>query len=310
MNYAAKQYLVRAMCIIAVSLLLIPNPAVGQKHSLGLSLGVSNFLGDLGGSNGIGTIFLKDLEGKAFRPSLSVDYRFTYNPHFNIRSSLTLTQVVGDDAWLNVTEPGNPAFARRYRNLHFKSVILELSGQIEWNLLRYAPGDRDNWWTPYFAAGVGLFFFNPKAEFEGQWYKLQPLGTEGQGLPGYGNRYIRVTPSFPVSFGIKFNLSRRFTLGFDITHRFTLTDYIDDVSGVYADPVDFYAVYEDQRAALLTGLSRRSNEFDPDETYGYITGPGQQRGDPKNKDQFFTSSIFVSYNFGKNTYSCPPKKQF
>ena len=32
--------------------------------------------------------------------------------------------------------------------------------------------------------GVGGFYFNPKAKYEGKWVSLQPLGTEGQGLNG------------------------------------------------------------------------------------------------------------------------------
>jgi hypothetical protein len=221
-----------------------------------------------------------------------------------------LTQVAGNDAWLQPDGVSDPAFYRWYRNLHFKSMIVELSVMGEFNFLRYMPGSMDYRWTPYVGAGVGLFAFNPKAEYQGQWYALQPLGTEGQGLPGYGNRYNRVQIVFPISMGVKFNLNRKWSMGFEFNHRFTLTDYIDDVSTSYVDPADLRAFYDDQTANLIYGLSRRSTEVDPQDERGHITAPGQQRGDPKNHDQYFTGSLFVSYTFGKNHYSCPPKRQF
>jgi hypothetical protein len=284
--------------------------AKSQKHSLGEGLGISNFLGDLGGANDIGTPFLKDLEVKAFRPSIQVDYRYLINSRFNVRAGLTFTQLVGNDAWLNPDGLQDPSYYRWYRNLHFRSNLVELALQLEFNILRYAPGDLSNKWTPYLGIGVGTFFFNPKAEYQGQWIALQPLGTEGQGLPGYRGRYSRVQVSMPLTIGFKVNLSRKLTFGFDITHRFTTTDYIDDVSTNYVDPADLYATYVDQRANLIYALSRRSTELDPNEDYGYITAPGQQRGDPKNKDQFFTTTFSLSYVFGKNEYACPPRRQF
>ena len=36
----------------------------------------------------------------------------------------------------------------------------------------------------YLFAGVGGFYFDPKAQFQNTWVRLKPLGTEGQGLEG------------------------------------------------------------------------------------------------------------------------------
>lgn len=297
--------------MVALILLLSTSlPNYSQKHNLSIGIGASNLLGDLGGENDIGSVFYKDVEWKAFRPSVQVSYRHHFNYRWSISSSLMLTQVVGNDAWLQPDGLDDPSYYRWYRNLHFKSMILELSVLGEFNILRYVPGSMDYRWTPYVGVGAGLFAFNPKAEYQDNWYALQPLGTEGQGLPGYGNRYKRVQPVFPVSLGFRFNINRKWALGFEFAHRFTLTDYIDDVSTSYVDPADLQANYDDQTANLIYGLSRRSTEVDPSDDLGYITAPGQQRGDPKNNDQYFTSTFYLSYTFGKNHYSCPPKRQF
>ena len=35
------------------------------------------------------------------------------------------------------------------------------------------------------SSGFGFFYFNPEGKYyDGKWYKLKPLNTEGQGLAG------------------------------------------------------------------------------------------------------------------------------
>ena len=83
---------------------------------------------------------------------------------------------------------------RQNRNLSFKSDIFELSVMYELHLyvegqghlhdLRGAQGERSSRVGLYLFAGVGGFYFNPKAQFNGNYLALQPLATEGQGLEG------------------------------------------------------------------------------------------------------------------------------
>ena len=44
---------------------------------------------------------------------------------------------------------------------------------------------------------------------------------------------------FPLELGIKYSLNERINIGFEILHRFTTTDYLDDVSKTYVDPAAF-----------------------------------------------------------------------
>ena len=71
------------------------------------------------------------------------------------------------------------------RNLSFKSSIIEIGPIIEVNFFPYKLGQADTelakFGTPYFFAGITYMRMNPKAEYEGEWIELQPLGTEGQG---------------------------------------------------------------------------------------------------------------------------------
>ena len=63
-----------------------------------------------------------------------------------------------------------------------------------------------------------LYLLNPQAEYAGEWYDLQPLGTEGQNDVSYSNTkpYKLVTAILPTGFGFKYNLGRRINVGVDM----------------------------------------------------------------------------------------------
>ena len=85
---------------------------------------------------------------------------------------------------------------------------------------------------PYVATGVGLTFFNPKAQLDGVWYELQPLFTEGID-------YDRFDVVLPMVAGVGFQVSSELQLAVELSYRFTFTDYLDDVSMEYRDPLTF-----------------------------------------------------------------------
>lgn len=280
-----------------------------QKHELGGSLGASNFLGDLGGANKIGTTFLIDLEPKLFMPAGGIFYRYNFKKFAAIRVELLATELKGDDKLTNPAPELSASWFRTYRNLNFRSPIAELLVMGEFDILRYK--DRyfsHSYWTPFVAAGVGGFFMDPRT-LDGN-VRLQPLGTEGQGLPGYKPKYSLIQPVFPVSLGVKYQLNKHWKFSVEYMHHFTITDYIDDVSGQYVSLSEWQNAYDPGTASHVYALSRRSQELDPDNTYGYITAPGQQRGDPRNKDQYFMILFKASYVFGSGyDYNCPRKRR-
>ena len=65
------------------------------------------------------------------------------------------------------------------RDLAFRTEISEISYMTEFNYWPYGTGTKFNQ-SFYLFAGIGLTQYNPQGEFEGQWYDLRPMGTEGQ----------------------------------------------------------------------------------------------------------------------------------
>jgi hypothetical protein len=288
-----------AFTILSTMLILLGTVLEGQAQAysqrsgkiaeVGVSLGGSTFWGDLAGSKDKGSPFVRDFEWAVTRPAVGAFFRYNFSHVMSIRFNGYYTIVAGDDALTNAVEPGQDGYARKYRNLSFRSNIFEASTMLDINLMPYIPGNENYAFTIYLTGGVGAFYFNPQAQFEGEWVDLQPLGTEGQGLPEYRGKekYSRIAFCFPMGVGLKYNFNEDVTLSFEISHRLTTTDYIDDVSTVYPDPAYFALHYDDQKAALATSLADRSPATEPART-----APGQQRGDPSDFDGYTYSGIF------------------
>ena len=141
----------------------------------------------------------------------------------------------------------------------------------------------------YAFAGIGAFYFNPKAFYANQWVPLQPLGTEGQGI-GPLNKYLRFNISLPLGIGFRYAINYQWRLGIEVDYRKTFTDYIDDVSTVYYSP-DSLLKYRGPAAVYLAnpGLGGlNGGGIDP-------TLPGYQRGDQTDFDAYLFGYFTVSY---------------
>jgi len=285
----------RLIAIVGV-LCMLSGIAIAQRHEVGVGVGVSNFLGDLGRQESKGNWYINNLEASLYRPSFKVFYRYTFIQKLAFNTSFNYGWFAGDDRLAVYDNIGDDDWYRNYRNLQFRTYAMELSVTAEYNILRYAPGSLRDRITPYVFAGIGLLHFNPAAKYNGEWVRLRPLGTEGQGTPGYGNKYSLVQPVLPIGFGVKYNINRYWTVAFEFGHRYTTTDYIDDVSGIYVEKDHLFNNYDNETATMVYELSRRSVEIDPDGEYGYITEGGEYRGNPRANDNYLFSMFTVSYN--------------
>ena len=104
----------------------------------------------------------------------------------------------------------------------------------------------------------------------------------------------------PFVAGVKYAFNDRINVEFEIVHRFTNTDYLDDVSTTYVDP-SIFPTNPDGSPSTSALLHDRSYELG--EPIGI---PGRQRGNSKQKDQFVTAMFFVTFNL--QSYKCPTAK--
>lgn len=280
-----------------------------MRHEVYGGVGASNFLGDLGGSKGIGTHGIKDLKFSATRPSMQAGYKYMLHPLFSAKGQITWGYLNGNDE-----KTKNPV--RNARNLSFRSVIWEFSGMIQYYPLeerihprykiRGVNGNKTFSVMPYFFAGVGLALFNPKGEYNGDWYALQPLRTEGQGLAGRDSPYKRYTIAFPMGAGLKYLINKEWAISLEMSLRYTASDYIDDVSTTYYDPTAIADFTGDPMSAIfadrgtpgngVTGVNNVGN-------YGLVNY--KQRGDPRWNDAYMFAIFSVHYRINKATTYIP-----
>lgn len=195
---------------------------------------------------------------------------------------------------------GNDKFADNYyqihRNLSFHSTVYEASGQIEFNFLDYSSDNPKYRYSPYFLLGLGLFSFDPMADYKGTEYRLQPIGTEGQGYAEYPDKktYKLTSPFCSIGGGFKYKVNKNFSVFIEAANRKAFTDYLDDVGSVYPDKIVVY----NEGGPLAANLSDRSNEIG-----GLPVGGGNKFRADKKKDSYFYFGIGMSVTINK--YKCP-----
>jgi hypothetical protein len=311
---------IRSLAVLIVILCLFCiESSYAQKFkptsSVGFSVGGATFLGDLGGSPRIGRPFIYDLNIQTVRPALSAMYRYNLNPFLAFKGELAYMQLTGNDALINAEFFQDRAYTRRYRNLNFTSPVISVGAMAEIHLYNYQPGNKDGYKVaPFIGIGGGAFWFDPRTDdpLTGGRVRLQPLGTEGQGIDGFGKKYSLIQPQLLGSVGIKYNVGPQLAMSIELVYHHTFTDYIDDVSAQFVDPAIFFANYDPATAAQVARLSNRSAELNlpPDPKLSVITRPGEVRGFDTNNDQFFrvqaTFLYVLNANKGKNNmYRCP-----
>lgn len=219
------------------------NPQFLPYSYVGFGAGTSTYFGDLAGYSQP----LKTLTNMP-RWNVGLMYGRQFTPRLGVRASFTWARISGDDYTYTKNAPVKYA-AQYVRNLHFRNDLKEfaLIGTYDFIPGGRTPRDRPKI-APYALFGVALVAHNPKAltgrPAEGQpdstqnWVALQPLGTEGQGQPGYAKPYSLVTISVPIGLGVRYKLSEYLSLAAEVRVTPTFSDYLDDVGGPYPNPAD------------------------------------------------------------------------
>ena len=270
--------------IFLIALILTATISINAQDGweAGFWLGTSTYFGDLNTSY--------DLS----KPGLAggIIARYNFNSRVALKFSGSYGTVQADDA------DSKNAFERA-RNLSFESPVVEANAQFEFNFLPYVHGSKDQFFTPYLFVGLSGFYFNPQAELDGETYELRELGTEGQFK---GEEYYTIQGALSYGGGIKLDLSYEWSLNVEIGVRYLFTDYIDDVSTVYADKDDLRR-NRGNLGDIAVALSDRSIEVEGFDG-STIGQAGTQRGNSSNNDSYILMGVGILYYFGD--LKCPP----
>ena len=311
-----------------------------KRNEITFGGGASSCLTDLGGGDDIARGFLWDIDLAKTNLTANFSYLYNINSRIAFRTSISVSQISGDDALTN-------EFYRNNRRLNFVTNLLEGAGIIEWAWIKARSASRYNVRSPagrylgvkrgtgfgfYVFGGIGGVYFDPfgydrfidengRSMGSGVKYKLRPLQTEGKS-------YNNIAVCVPAGFGIKKAFNSQGGIKLEAGYRFTNTDYLDDVSDVYYDweknggtesqvtmsgtrtgykfdQISYAVDNNGNFTGFPNGATPRPDlggPFPYEITYTY-TEPGFQRGNPDNDDSYMFLTLSVYKKFTNSTKS-------
>lgn len=274
--------------------------AQNSPLSAGFHLGGANYLGEIGGKFDPRASLL-DADILTTSPALGVFLRYAANDKIRVSGEVNFVHIRQEDSYAE--DP-----ARRARNLNFRNRMFEFGFRTDFSVLHVADrrGNRDFTrpgrlsFDVFVFTGVYGVIHNPQAqvtydpnnEWEDRFYDLRPLRTEGQ-----VEEYASLIAAIPLGFGIEFGMGDGWTFGFEASWRSTFTDYLDDLSSMYADPSMLTPLAE----AISSQTSEEVISAINDSSSGTVgnhqySEGGTYRGNPETNDSYGT----LQFTFSKS----------
>ncbi len=166
----------------------------GQIHEIGVFVGGSNYIGDVGTMD-------------YFAPNdmaLGVLYKWNKSTRHSWRFSYKMAAITAKDV-------ESDAPNRNLRGFEIKNDIKELSAGLEFNFLDFDLHQSDFVWSPYVYTGLSAFIYdetyviNKESEVDYQDYSF----------------------AIPMVVGIKAKITNHLVLGLETGARYTFTDNLD-----------------------------------------------------------------------------------
>ena len=247
---------------------------------LNLGSGIASYKGDLVNPGEMGII----------KPNVTFGAEYYFNERISGRTQLTWFQTKGDDAQADDD--------RNERNLHFQSGNIEfaLTGAVSLMPMTGRYYERPKFNIHGFT-GIGLLYFNPKAELDGEKYALRKYMTENVA-------YSRIQPVIPVGLGGRIFINPYFNILIEGGYRFTFTDYLDDVSRKRYLPIDQLG---GDPTSIRVRLADRRPEID---TQPFPPHEKGVRGNPENNDGYFILNISVQYYLPREIFNQSQRKLY
>jgi hypothetical protein len=277
------------------------------------------------GSNIYSTMYIGDLTHQntfiySIRAGVGAHFRRHLTRNLSIRSDINLARISGSD---NSPYVRSQTRLGRYseffvvndaqqlissydpniylRNLSFRSILSEATFIFEWKfreLMINSSQPRANF---YFFGGASVFYFNPEAQSDSgdlKWFPLKTFTTEGQGTVFYPNvkSYRSTQIAVPLGLGVRWTLNKFYRFSTELGYRITFTDYLDDVSGKYVDPLKIVGTHGNRAGEFVD----RSSQLHP-----YLAGyfkEGSPRGSRGND-----AYLFLGFSISRviYPYNCP-----
>lgn len=254
------------------------NPVEYAKGNLelGLVVGLPIYYGDLF------QYWPLVVDPSAIGSKFYVSPRIQYNKKFSkfsFEGRLNFMQLEGADN--RNTAIGKYRGTGFERDLRFRTQLYGISVLAHYDFRQPRQMDR---WIFGLHAGVDMFYFNPQNQYQGEWFDLRKIGTEGQTANGEENAYGPISFGIPGGIHLSRYIKRNWKIALTMSYTFTFTDYLDDVGSLN---------WADEQAI------RRANPDNPDAA-AYLANPNGSGGIRTNSsalDAYANWGIGIFYNF-------------
>ena len=179
---------------------LLTNHLIGfsQIHEMGMFLGGSNTISDLGSTHFV----------YSNSPAFGLIYKWNLTTRYALRASFIASKLKSSDYYAN-------DLSRFNRFFEVDNKVFEFSAGMEVNFFDFNLHNQNREFSPYFFTGINYFQYQ--------------LFTIREGLSSIDiNKYDSALEfSIPAIVGIKFSVNNSFVLSFETGIRYSLTDNID-----------------------------------------------------------------------------------
>ena len=292
--------------IIVIFAILIGNLfAFAQRHEIGIQLGTSNLVGDIGKTKYLNP-FPNNLdnisnEGIPFYAALM--YRMNFNPYQSLRFRFAYNHVQFNDKYAQ-------EHYRQNRGYSGTNSVYELSAIFDYNFLPVNDEQR-SMLSPYIFGGLsGLFFSNTQITAVNDFNRdasgnaITPTSDQDFNTNfTYGKSATKFSVAIPFGVGLKYKFNYNWAIFGELMFRATFTDAIDYSKMDNSDVKKIYIRDANSTKSLL-------------QTEPYLTVSDQrvedylkarEVGNINSKDWVNTISLGISYSFGRPACYCQDK---
>lgn len=246
--------------------------ANAQRHEIGVQLGMSNLVGDIGRTNYVLQKPVGSVSDNGLPFYGGLLYRMNFNPYQTVRLNLGFSNIQFDDRYAKENY-------RRMRQLRGANSVFSADLLFEYNFLP-VNDEQISMISPYIFGGISALYMNgSKPELT--------VNSASDVLVNY-RKENTFTMGLPFGIGLKYKFNYNWALSGEFTFRPT-----------FSDKVDYSAMEEGDVRVLQTSL-------DEAQTAAVVQGFVQQRnvGNPNSKDWVNSATLILSYSFGRPPCYC------
>ena len=192
--YICTQFLIKMYKFLKLVFLFSFFTTNAQIHEVGVFIGGSNYIGDVGSTTYIAPNEL----------TMGILYKWNKNPRLAYRFSL-------NGSYYSANDTDSEEVSRNQRGYHFRNNIKEVSLGLEFNFFDFNLHEVKRKYTPYVHSGLNYLRFHDSYLNSNIVIKEEDTGAF----------------AIPMTLGIKSNVWPQLILAIEVGARYTLTDNLD-----------------------------------------------------------------------------------